>query len=210
MIQKILDYFSQNLNTYLNLVLQHLEISIGSLVIALVIGLPLGYLGFRYSGIRLTVTGLIQALRVIPSLGILFILIPFIGVGTLPAVIALVILALPPIIINTIVGFSSVPESLLETGRALGMNENQLLWKISVPLAMSSILNGTKLALIEVIASATLATYIGAGGLGAIIFTGLGLYRMDLLIIGGASVAFLSLVAMFLFDLCIRRIKYEV
>lgn len=210
MFQKILEYFIQNQEMYLKSVWQHLGLSFGALVIASLLGLPLGYLSYRYGGVRLAITGVVQALRVIPSLGILFILIPFLGVGELPALIALVILGLPPILINTILGFTEVPEELLEIGTGLGMNQGQLLFKVGLPLALPHIFNGMKLAMIELIASATLATYIGAGGLGSIIFTGLGLYRMDLLIIGGVSVALLSLVTMLFFDCLIRRTEYEI
>ncbi len=209
MFQQLKDYFAQNLDTYLKSVWQHLELSGSALLIALIIGLPLGYLGYKYKVARLLTTGVTQALRVIPSLGILFFLIPFVGVGKFPALIALVMLAVPPILINTILGFSEVSTALLETGLGLGMSERQLFTKVSLPLALPHILNGIKLALIEVIASATLATYIGAGGLGSLIFTGLGLYRMDLLLIGGGSVALLSFISMLGFDLFIRRMKYE-
>lgn len=139
----------------------------------------------------------------------MFILIPFIGVGRLPAIIALVVLAVPPILLNTIVGFNEVPQILIETATGLGMTKWQTLYKVRFPLASPHILNGIKLALIEVIASATLATYIGAGGLGTIIFTGLGLYRYDLLIIGGGSVTLLSFMSMILFDLLISRLPFE-
>lgn len=209
MFQQLKDYFAQNLDTYLKTVWQHLELSGSALLIALIIGLPFGYLGYKYKAAKLLTTGVTQALRVIPSLGILFFLIPFVGVGKFPALIALVILAVPPILINTILGFSEVSTALLETGLGLGMSERQLFTKVSLPLALPHILNGIKLALIEVIASATLATYIGAGGLGSLIFTGLGLYRMDLLLIGGGSVALLSFISMLGFDLFIRRMKYE-
>ena len=209
MLQQLQDYFAQNLNTYLVSVWQHVELSVTALFIAIIIGMPLGYLGYKYKVARFLTSGVTQALRVIPSLGILFLLIPFVGVGSFPALIALVILAVPPILVNTILGFSEVSETLLETGLGLGMSEGQLFTRVSFPLALPHILNGLKLALIEVIASATLATYIGAGGLGSLIFTGLGLYRLDLLLIGGGSVALLSFVSMLGFDLLIRRMQYE-
>ena len=209
MLQQLQDYFVQNLNSYLVSVWQHVELSVTALFIAVIIGMPLGYLGYKYKVARFLTSGVTQALRVIPSLGILFLLIPFVGVGSFPALIALVILAVPPILVNTILGFSEVSETLLETGLGLGMSEGQLFTRVSFPLALPHILNGLKLALIEVIASATLATYIGAGGLGSLIFTGLGLYRIDLLLIGGGSVALLSFVSMLGFDLFIRRMQYE-
>lgn len=125
----------------------------------------------------------------------------------LPAIIALVVLALPPLLINTILGFNEVSPLYKEVGTALGMDSRQLRRQIEIPLALPYILNGTKLALVEIIASATLATYIGAGGLGTLIFTGLGLYDMSYVVIGGVSVALLSLLSMAGFDLLIRRVR---
>lgn len=140
-------------------------------------------------------------------MALLFLLIPFIGTGMLPAIIALVVLALPPLLINTILGFNEVSPLYKEVGTALGMDSRQLRRQIEIPLALPYILNGTKLALVEIIASATLATYIGAGGLGTLIFTGLGLYDMSYVVIGGVSVALLSLLSMAGFDLLIRRVR---
>lgn len=206
----ILAYFAQNSRTYGQYLWQHLTLSGQALILALLLGLPLGYLSYERAWVKQLVTVLTQGLRVIPSLGVLFILIPVIGVGRLPALIALVILGLPPILLNTIVGFSSVSAVLTETGMALGMTKGQLLRKVQFPLALPHILNGIKLALVEIIASATLATYIGAGGLGTLIFTGLGLYRYDLLLIGGGSVALLSFFSMLIFDLSIKGVgRYE-
>lgn len=140
-------------------------------------------------------------------MALLFLLIPFIGTGMLPAIIALVVLALPPLLINTILGFNEVSPLYKEVGTALGMDPRQLRRQIEIPLALPYILNGIKLALVEIIASATLATYIGAGGLGTLIFTGLGLYDMSYVVIGGVSVALLSLLSMAGLDLLIRRVR---
>ena len=148
-----------------------------------------------------------QILRIIPSLALLFILIPFIGTGMLPALIALVFLALPPLVVNIILGFSQVSVVYIEVGESLGMNNWQLLKQVSLPLAFPYILNGIKLALVEVIASTSLAAYIGAGGLGVLIMTGLGLYKMQYVVIGGISVALLSLTSMLIFDSVIKQVK---
>ncbi|MGT2666894.1 ABC transporter permease [Streptococcus rifensis] len=206
MLNDMLAYLSQNSSAYWTAVWEHLSLSFLALGAALVIGLPLGYWSSQSPLVRKLSQGSVQALRVIPSLGILFILIPIMGVGKVPALIALVILGLPSILLNTVVGFGEVSPVLTETGLGLGMTRLQLLWRVQLPLALPYILNGIKLALVEVIASATLATYIGAGGLGELIFTGLGLYRMDLLVIGGGSVAFLSFLTMILFDLTIKGV----
>lgn len=210
LLKQILAYFQTNSGEYFTAVLQHLALSFGTLLLAFIIAFPLGVIGSRSKMVAGLCSSFAQVLRIVPSLALLFILIPMIGVGVLPALVALVVLALPPLVINTILGFNEVDKNLQEVGLGLGMSPRQLFFKVQLPLALPYILNGVKLALVEVIASATLATYIGAGGLGTLIFTGLGLYRMDLLLIGGISVALLSLMFMFIFDLVIGKVKRDV
>lgn len=206
MLQQMIHYFSTNSEQYLQYVWEHIQLSLIALIIALIIGIPLGYISYKNKKLAEIFTSTSQFLRIIPSLAILFILIPIIGTGEAPALIALIFLAVPSIIINTILGFNEIPEVMKEVGLSMGMNNKELLTRIEYPLALPFILNGVKLALVEIIASATLATYIGAGGLGTLIFTGLGLYRMDLLVIGGGTVTILSLLSMFLFDWMIERV----
>lgn len=210
MMTPIMHYFQNDGGQYLQYVWEHLYLSFISLAISMAIALPLGYLGSRIRSLAAVCTAFTQALRIIPSLALLFLLIPFIGTGMLPATIALVALALPPLLINTILGFNEVSPLYKEVGTALGMDQRQLRRQVEIPLALPYILNGVKLALVEIIASATLATYIGAGGLGTLIFTGLGLYNMTYVVIGGVSVALLSLLSMVSFDLVIRRMKKNV
>lgn len=207
MITQIIHYFQTSSGEYWGDVGQHLFLSFTSLIIAMLIALPLGYLGSRNKVIAGFCQTFSQILRIIPSLALLFILIPFIGTGVVPALIALVVLALPPLIVNTILGFNEVSPVLKEVGLSLGMNSMELLKQITLPLALPYILNGIKLALVEIISSATLATYIGAGGLGTLIFTGLGLYKMQYVVIGAVSVAILSLLSMILMDVVIGKVR---
>lgn len=205
MLAQIISYFQTNQTQYWKYVVEHLSLSLEATLIATVLGMLFGLLAYRFMGIRRIITFSAQALRIVPSLAVLFILIPYIGVGRFPALVALVFLGVQPILINTVVGFREVPAMLIETGHGLGMTEWQVWRKVRIPLALPYLMTGIKLALVEIIASATLATYIGAGGLGSLIFTGLGLYRVDLLLIGGASVAVLSFSASLLLDVLIRR-----
>ena len=175
-----------------------------ALLTAFVIGIPLGYLCVCRKKWERWITGAFQVLRIIPSVAILILLIPVMGTGVRPAMTALVLLAVPPILMNTAAGFSEVPAFMLETAEGLGMTERQMFWKVKVPLAMPMILTGMRTAAIEIIASATIAAKIGAGGLGGIILTGLGLNRTDLLLIGGISVALLSLAAGMVFRLLMK------
>lgn len=207
----IVDYFQNNAGHYLSLVGEHLRISLLALAAAAVIGIPLGYFAERYHTAERLVMSVFQSLRIIPSLAVLVVLIPIMGTGTKPALCALILLAVPPILMNTAAGLHEVPGAMLEAAYGAGMTDWQVLWKVKLPLSAPLVLTGVKTAMIEVIASATLASKIGAGGLGDIIFTGLGLNRIDLLVIGGGSVAVLSIVCGLLLDLTDRlwlRYKY--
>lgn len=190
---------------------EHIQISISALLIAACIGIPSGFLCVRFRRTRKWMMSLFQIIRIIPSLAILFLLIPMMGTGLRPALVALTVLAIPPILLNTAAGLEEVPIFMLETASGCGMTSGQIWRRVRFPLAMPMILTGLKTALIEIIASATLAAKIGAGGLGEIIFTGLGLYRYDLLLVGGGTVAILSLLASVLsglLDRVILRYKF--
>lgn len=205
MYEAILTYLRQNSGSYVTAVLQHLKISGLSVLVSMIIGIPLGYYSSFHTKVYNFFSGFFGLLSVIPSLAVLFICIPLFGVGVLPATIALTFLAVPPVLINTAVGFKSIPGSVLETAVGMGMGRSHTFFRVRLPLAVPMILTGIRTAAVEVIASATLASYIGAGGLGDIIFTGLGLYRMDLLLIGGISVAALSLIV----DLVLSLVEHS-
>lgn len=209
-LTNIQSYFSNRMDEYLTCLWEHISISLMALVVAMLIGIPLGYLCIRYGKSRRWIVGVFQVLRIIPSLAVLILLIPVMGTGVRPAMTALVLLAVPSILMNTADGFENVPEFMLETAAGMGMTKRQIFWKVKVPLAMPSILTGARTAMVEIIASATIAAKIGAGGLGGIILTGLGLYRTDLLLIGGISVAVLSILTGVFFNLLEKQLmKYK-
>ena len=195
----ILNYFRENSGRFWGMLAAHVQVSILSLGIAVLIGVPAGFLCVRWKKAQKYITGLFSVLRVIPSLAILLLMVPIMGTGTAPAVVALVLLAVPPILMNTVAGLEGVPPFMLETAEGVGMNPTQVWTKVRFPLAMPMILTGIKTAAVEIVASATLASKIGAGGLGDIIFAGIGLFKTELLLIGGMSVALLSLLTGLIF-----------
>ena len=205
-----MEYFTSNFSTIISQTGEHIAVSLMSLLIASVIGIGFGYLASGHPYWEKVSTAGFQVLRVIPSLAVLVILIPVMGTGKAPAVTALTVLAIPPILLNTTVGFIEVPDYMIEAGRGIGMNGRQILLRVRIPAALPMIFAGIRTALVEVFASATLAAKIGAGGLGEIIFTGLGLNRMDIVFVGGVLVALLSLLAGLIFDLLTRKtLKYK-
>jgi osmoprotectant transport system permease protein len=152
------------------------------------------------------VTALAGALRVIPSLAILTLAIPLIGLGFGPALLALVVLALPPILVNTDAGLRSVPAATLDAARGTGMTGLQIALRVRWPLALPVIAVGVRTAAVEVIASATLASFIGAGGLGDYIVAGFAGGDFGELLLGAISVAALALVVDAALALAQRRL----
>ena len=201
----IISYFQENGPRFFGMLEAHIRISLIALAIAVLIGIPAGFLCVRHPKLQKAITGLFSVLRVIPSLAILLLMVPLLGTGTAPAVVALVLLAVPPILMNTVAGLETVPPFMLETADGLGMTGTQVWQKVRFPLAMPMILTGIKTAAVEIVASATLASKIGAGGLGDIIFAGIGLFKTELLLIGGVSVALLSLATGLLFALLEKK-----
>jgi len=200
----IILYFENNTDAYFTMLLQHLNISFRVLAIAILVGVPMGMLCVVFKRQQKWVIGLFQVLRIIPSLAVLVLSIRFLGIGMGPAVTALTFLAIPPVLMNTVAGLEGVPLFMLETAKGMGMTPVQVWAKVRLPLALPLMLAGIKTAMVEIVASATIAALIGAGGLGQIIFQGLSVRRTELLLIGGISVAAISLASVFLLDLLDR------
>jgi osmoprotectant transport system permease protein len=134
-----------------------------------------------------------NAFRVIPSLAILFLALPYLGLGYLPSLVALTVLAFPPVLINTYAGLRGVDAAVVEAAFGMGMAPYQVLRQVEIPLAVPTILAGVRTAAVEVISSATLASFIGGGGLGDFITRGFALYDVRIMLVGAIPVALLAL-----------------
>lgn len=185
----------------------HLRLSLGALAIAVAIFVPLGVAIARGGRSAGPVLGVIAAARVIPSLAVLFLLLPFMGLGVWPALVALVLLAGPPLVLNTDAGLRAVDPAVLEAARGQGMTEPQVLFRVQFPLALPTVVGGVRSAAVEVIGSATLAAFIGAGGLGQFITSGLTLLDYPLLLVGAVPVTLLALAAESSLALLERRLS---
>lgn len=178
---------------FLQALVDHLYILGLSLGIALLICLPLGVLAARSVRISKSMMNVIAGLRVIPSLAILFLVVPYLGLNTSSAIFALTILAMPPVFINTTVAFQEIDPNVLEAARGMGMTGYQVFWQVKVPLALPITLTGIRTAAVEVTASATLAAFVGSGGLGIYITRGFAQYDTAILLVGALPVAVLTL-----------------
>jgi osmoprotectant transport system permease protein len=174
-------------------VAQHLALACTALVLALTAGVPLGVLAAELPPSRGLVLALAGIGRTLPSLAVLMLLLPWLGVGAKPAVIALALLAIPPIVIGVDLGIRGVPAAALDAATGMGMTAGQRFLQVVVPLALPLSFTGLRTAATETIASATLATFIGAGGLGDEIVRGLQTDDIPLLLLGAVTVAVLAL-----------------
>jgi osmoprotectant transport system permease protein len=190
-----LGYAAKNPDKFMEALWQHLQLVVVPLSLGLVIGLPLGLLSSRSRVASTVFINSFNALRVIPSLAILFVAIPYFGLTFTSAAIALTLLVMPPILISTDVAFRSIDPAIREAAKGMGMSPGQVLRQVEIPLALPVIIAGIKTATVEVIASATLAAFIGAGGLGSFIVLGFSLYDNAILLTGAIPVAVLALVA---------------
>ncbi|MBB5607432.1 MULTISPECIES: glycine betaine ABC transporter substrate-binding protein [unclassified Janthinobacterium] len=184
---------------------QHLTLVLLSVGVACLIGIPLGVLAAFYAPLRQTVLALVGVLQTVPSLALLAILIPVLGmIGTVPALVALCVYALLPIVRNTCTGILQVPEGLRMAALALGLSKRDRLLYVDLPLALPVILAGVKTAAVMSVGTATIAAFIGAGGYGERITIGLALNDNDMLLAGAIPAAVLALLTQGLFELVER------
>lgn len=186
-------YIFENSDRFLEALQVHLGLSFIALLISMLICIPLGIVCAKKPKLSGLIMNVFNSLRVIPSLAIIVIILPIMGMGFYPALIALIILACPPITINTFLGFRGIDSSIIEAASGMGMDSKQILTKIEIPLALPVIIAGCRTAAVEIIASATLAAFIGGGGLGTFIVNGMGMYNIPLLLVGSLPVAFLAI-----------------
>ena len=192
-MSKLLATFQERFGDWITALGQHLQLSLLTLLLAIFLAVPLAiYLSIhkRTSNWVLQLAGIFQT---IPSMALLGLFIPIMGIGTLPALTALVIYAIFPILQNTITGLQGIDPSLEEAGIAFGMTKWERLKKFEIPLAMPVIMSGIRTAAVMIIGTATLAALIGAGGLGSFILLGIDRNNASLILIGALSSAFLAI-----------------
>jgi osmoprotectant transport system permease protein len=205
-------FLQQNWIEMLTLVRQHLSLVLISTAIAVVIGIPTGILLSRNKALRNPVLGIANVMQTIPSLALFGFLIPlpFIGgIGATTAIVALVVYALLPIIRNTVTGILGVDRNVREAAVAMGMTDGQILRQVELPLALSVILTGVRVAMVISVGVTTIAAAVGAGGLGVYIFRGLRQYDNNLLLAGAVPAALMALAADFSLGLLEKRFSVE-
>lgn len=199
----MMDFIVNNANDLFNKTMEHLYISVIALILAIIFSVPLGILLTRTKRLAKVSLTIASVLQTIPTLAVLALMIPLFGVGKVPAIVALFFYVLLPILNNTIIGVESIDKNVREAGKSMGMTEFQLMKGVELPLALPMILSGIRLSSVYVISWATLASFIGAGGLGDYIFNGLNLYDANMIITATILITALAL----LIDFCLSRIE---
>lgn len=208
---KLWHFLIENRTEVLTLIAEHLWLVFLSTSIAVAIGLPIGILLTRHARFRGPVLGIANIMQTVPSLALFGFLIPlpFIGgIGARTAIVALVLYALLPIIRNTVTGILGVDANVREAAIAMGMTDKQVLWQVELPLAMSVILTGIRVAVVINVGVATIAAVVGAGGLGTYIFRGLRQYDNTLILAGAIPAALMALSADFLLGMMEKRFDF--
>ena len=179
---------------------QHLFLVSISLFAAVLVALPLGIWSYQRPRIAHAILGVVGVIQTLPSMAVLVFMIPLLGLGAWPAIVALFLYSLLPIVRGTLAGLKEIPGPLKESAVALGLPTRARLWLVELPLASRSILSGIKTAAVINVGTATIGALIGAGGYGQPILTGIRLDRMDLILMGAAPAAILALAVQALFD----------
>ncbi|MDZ8031207.1 MAG: ABC transporter permease [Nostoc sp. DedQUE08] len=192
--------------------LEHLFLVGIAIGIAIIVGIPLGILITRKTFLRQPILGIANIFQTIPSLALFGLLIPVPiigGIGAVPAIVALTVYSLLPIIRNTYTGITGVDPAIREAGRGMGMTDRQLLLQVEIPLALGVILAGVRVATVIAIGIATIAAAIGAGGLGVFIFRGISVVNNQLILAGAVPAAAIALLADFAIGLMENKLKIK-
>jgi osmoprotectant transport system permease protein len=174
---------------------EHLLLVGIAIAIAVGVGLPLGVLITRQTRLRRPILAVANVLQTLPSLALFGLLIPLVGIGAVPAIIALTLYSFLPIIRNTYTGITQIDPAIREAARGMGMTNWQLLLQVEIPLALTVILAGVRVATVISIGIATIAAAIGAGGLGVFIFQGISVVNNQLILAGAVPAAGMALLA---------------
>lgn len=191
-----LNYFLENYNKILSLSFQHFRLFIISLIIAIIIGIILSIIATeegreKLGKVIISITGAAQA---VPSIAVIALVFIYVGIGATPTIISLIIYSLVPIVFNATSGILSVPKNIIEAGKGMGFTRNQILWKIKIPIAIPVIIGGIRSAATIIIGTAVVASVIGGGGLGDLIFIGLRLNKPEALFAGAFSSALMAII----------------
>ncbi|MDW7674635.1 MAG: ABC transporter permease [Bacillota bacterium] len=189
-----MNYFLHNPANVLTLTLEHLHITALAVVASIVIGVPLGIILTRFKILQGVTFAIAGVLYTIPALALFAIMIPYFGLGIKPTVIALILYSQLAILRNTVTGIENIDSSIIEAAQGMGMSKIELLLLVQLPLGLPVIMAGIRMITIMAIGVATIASYIGAGGLGDLIFLGMFTIDADIILAGAIPIVAMALI----------------
>lgn len=194
------NFVMQQKGKIIDLLLQHISLTATAIVLAVIVGVPLGILITRTPRLRKFILGFVNLVQAIPSMALLGLLVPIMGIGSKPAIFTVVVYSLLPIVKNTYIGISSIDPVVLESAKGIGLTRNQTLFKIQFPLALPIIMGGVRISAVTAVGLMTLAAFIGAGGLGYLVFSGVQTVNNNMILAGAIPSCILALVVDYIFS----------
>jgi len=193
------DFLITRKEEIINLFFQHIYLTFGAILVALLIGIPLGILITKVKSLQKPISGFINIIQSVPSMALLGLLIPILGIGSVPAITMVVLYSLLPIVKNTYTGLTNIDPNILESARGMGLTNNQTLRLVQMPLALPLIMSGVRISAVTAVGLMTLAAFIGAGGLGYLVYSGIQTANNNMILAGAIPSCILALLIDFLF-----------
>ena len=199
-------YFFENRAQIWSLLLEHIELTFFAVALAIIIGIPIGILISYIKKLNKPILGLASIFQAIPSMALLGFMIPFLGIGRVPAIVVVVLYSLLPIIKNTATGISGISDTMIESAKGIGLTNLQILFKIQIPQALPIIMAGVRISAVSAVGLMTMAAFIGGGGLGYLIFSGIRTVNNNQILAGAIPACLLALFVDYLFSIVERLV----
>jgi osmoprotectant transport system permease protein len=202
-----IDFVISRKEQLLKLLLEHIQLTVVAVLIAIAIGVPLGILIIRVKKLSKPIIGLANVVQAVPSLALLGFLIPALGIGSTPAIVMVVLYSLLPIIKNTYTGLNNINPDMLEAAKGIGMTNAQILKMVQIPLALPIIMAGIRISAVTAVGLMTIAAFIGAGGLGYMVFAGVQTVDNNMILAGAIPACILALLIDFIVGLIEKSVS---
>ncbi|WP_298705434.1 glycine betaine ABC transporter substrate-binding protein [uncultured Veillonella sp.] len=189
----IFDYMIQNYNQVGSLLLEHIRLTAVAVGLAILVGVPLGIMISYVKSLNKPIMGATNLIQAVPSMALLGFAIPLLGIGTLPAVIVVFLYSLLPIVKNTYIGISQIKPGTIEAAKGIGMTRAQILWRVQLPLTLPVLMAGVRISAVTAVGLMTIAAFIGAGGLGFLVFSGISSVNNGMIMAGAVPACILAL-----------------
>lgn len=199
-LRSLIEFLQSRDDQIIELLVEHIQLTLIAVGFSILVGIPLGILIARYRNLSKPIIGIANIIQAIPSLALLGFLVPFLGIGSKPAIIMVVLYSLLPIVKNCYTGLVNIDEDLLEAAKGMGMTARQVLVKVQLPLATPIIMAGIRISAVTAVGLMTIAAFIAAGGLGYLVFSGVQTVNNNMILAGAIPACILALLMDFVIE----------